>query len=196
MMDLPQKQIVAILFAGGEAVEIERIAQAIGADEETVVKYIPHIRDALEEAGMPLQVVRLEDRLQLCTTCEFAPVIREALELKRNTPLSQAALEVLAIIAYNQPVTRSLVEQIRGVDSSSVINSLVEKQLVEEAGRLELPGRPLSYRTTANFLRCFGLETLDKLPTLPSQEEETAEIPDDVLEGQVGFDDPWEKENE
>ena len=195
MMDLPQKQIVAILFAGGEAVEIERIAQAIGADEETVVKYIPHIRDALEEAGMPLQVVRLEDRLQLCTTCEFAPVIREALELKRNTPLSQAALEVLAIIAYNQPVTRSLVEQIRGVDSSSVINSLVEKQLVEEAGRLELPGRPLSYRTTANVLRCFGMETLDKLPTLPSQEE-TAEIPDDVLEGQVGFDDPWEKENE
>lgn len=188
MTDLPQKQILAILFAGGESVEIERVAQAIGADEETVIKYLPHIRDALADAGMPFDLLRLGDRLQLSTAPEFAPVIREALELRRAVPLSQAALEVLAVIAYNQPVTRGFVEQVRGVDSSGVVNSLLEKQLIEEAGRLELPGRPISYQTTPNFLRCFGLESLDKLPALPSAEEEIEELPPDVLEGQVGFD--------
>lgn len=190
MTDLPQKQILAILFAGGEAVELERIAQAISGDVETVVKYIPHLRDELEESGMPFELLRLGDRLQLSTQSAFAPVIRAALELRRNIPLSQAALEVLAIIAYNQPVTRAFIEQVRGVDSAGVVNSLLEKALVEEAGRLELPGRPISYKTTTNFLRCFNLEALDKLPSLPDAEEE--ELPPDVLEGQVGFDDSEE----
>lgn len=188
MIDLAQKQILSILFAGGEAVEIDRIAQAIGADPDTVVKYVPHIRDALQDAGIPFELLRLGDKLQLCTQSEFAPVVRAALELRRNIPLSQAALEVLAIIAYNQPVTRAFVEQVRGVDSSGVVNSLLEKELVEEAGRLELPGRPLSYRTTANFLRCFGLESIEKLPALPSGEPDVLpDSPDDLLEGQVGF---------
>ena len=188
MIDLPQKQILSILFAGGEAVEIERIAQAIGADGDTVIRYIPHIRDALEDAGVPFNVLRLGDKLQLATLPEFAPVIREALELRRNIPLSQAALEVLAVIAYNPPVTRSFIEQVRGVDSSGVVNSLLEKELVEEAGRLDLPGRPIAYKTTSNFLRCFGLESLEKLPALPGSGDEEAELlPDDVLEGQVAF---------
>ncbi len=189
MIDAAQKQILAILFAGGEAVEIERIAQAIGADEETVVKYIPHIKDTLEETQLPFEVLRLGDKLQLCTAAEYAPVIRAALELRRNIPLSQAALEVLAVIAYNQPVTRAFIEQVRGVDSSGVVNSLLEKLLIEEAGRLELPGRPLSYKTTSNFLRCFGLESLEQLPELPSAEEDREELPEGVLEGQVIFDD-------
>ena len=194
MIDQAQKQIFSILFAGGEAVEVSRIAAAIGADEETVLKYLPHLRDTLEEAGIPLRVLALEDRLQLATEPEFAPVIREALELRRATPLSQAALEVLAIVAYNQPVTRAFIEQVRGVDSSGVVNSLVEKELVEEAGRLELPGRPISYRTTSNFLRCFGLESLDGLPTVPEGAEELDELPEDVLEGQVGFDELGEED--
>ena len=194
MIDLPQKQILAILFAGGDPVEISRIAQAIGADEETVTRYLPHLRDLLEDAGMPFEVLQLEDKLQLCTTADFAPVIREALELRKSIPLSQAALEVLAVIAYNQPVTRAFVEQVRGVDSSGVINSLIEKQLVEEAGRLELPGRPISYRTTAHFLRCFGLENLDELPALPSAEEPEP-LPVGVLEGQVAFEEIVEPEN-
>ncbi len=172
MMDLPQKQILAILFAGGDAVETARIAQAIGTDTQTVLHAIPLMRDSLEAAGMPYEILQLDDRLQLCTAADFAPVIREALELRRKIPLSQAALEVLAVIAYNQPVTRAFIEQVRGVDSSGVVNSLIEKQLVEEAGRLDLPGRPISYRTTSNFLRCFGLETLDELPELPSEKEE------------------------
>lgn len=193
MIDLHQKQILAILFAGGDAVEIPRVAQALGCDEETVIKYIPHIRDALEESGMPFVILRLGDKLQLSTAHDYAPVIREALEFRRNIPLSQAALEVLAIIAYNQPVTRAFIEQVRGVDSAGVVNSLAEKVLIEEAGRLELPGRPISYKTTANFLRCFGLDGLDKLPALPSAEEELVQLPEDVLEGQVIFDETADK---
>ena len=103
---------------------------------------------------------------------EYAAVMREALEVKNNTPLSQAALEVLAIIAYNQPVTKSFVEQIRGVDSSSVVNSLVAKGLVQEMGRLEIPGRPISYGTTEHFLRCFGMQSIETLPKIPQPQEQ------------------------
>ena len=187
MIDLIQKQILAILFAGGDAVELSRVAQAVGADEETVERLLPGLRGELDDAGMPFELLRLGDRLQLATRAGFAPVIREALELRRNIPLTQAALEVLAVIAYNQPVTRAFIEQVRGVESSGVVNSLIDKALVEEAGRLELPGRPIAYRTTANFLRCFGLSSLDELPTVPSGEEEALPVPDDVLEGQVAF---------
>jgi segregation and condensation protein B len=174
MIDLPHKQIFSVLFAAGEPVETARVAQAIGADEETVLRYLPALQGSLDQAGIPLQILRLGDRLQLSTLEAFAPVIQDALALRRNIPLSQAALEVLAVAAYNQPVTRALIEQVRGVDSSGVVNSLIEKQLLEEAGRLELPGRPLSYRTTPHFLRTFGLESLEQLPPLPGTEDGTA----------------------
>lgn len=174
MIDLPHKQIFSVLFAAGEPVETARVAQAIGADEETVLRYLPALQGSLDQAGIPLQILRLGDRLQLSTLEAFAPVIQDALALRRNIPLSQAALEVLAVAAYNQPVTRALIEQVRGVDSSGVVNSLIEKQLLEEAGRLDLPGRPLSYRTTPHFLRTFGLESLEQLPPLPATEDGTA----------------------
>ena len=166
--------VAAVLFAAGEPVETARVAQAIGADEETVLRYLPALQGSLDQAGIPLQILRLGDRLQLSTLEAFAPVIQDALALRRNIPLSQAALEVLAVAAYNQPVTRALIEQVRGVDSSGVVNSLIEKQLLEEAGRLDLPGRPLSYRTTPHFLRTFGLESLEQLPPLPGTEDGTA----------------------
>lgn len=175
MLDQDQKHILAILFAGGEAVEVGRVSEAIGVDAETVVSHLPRLREALEESGMPFELLCLDGRLQLCTAAEYAPVIQKALELRRNQPLSQAALEVLAIIAYNQPVTRSFVEQVRGVDSSGVVTSLQEKGLIEEAGRLELPGRPISYKTTANFLRCFGMESIEQLPKLPNADSEPLE---------------------
>ena len=157
MINPLQKQILAILFAGGDAVEISRVAQAVETEPEMVVKWVP----------MPFELLELDGKLQLCTAPEYAPVIQKALELRRNQPLSQAALEVLAIVAYNQPVTRSFVEQIRGVDSSGVVTSLEEKGLVEDAGRLELPGRPIAYKPTAHFLRCFGLDNNGQLPKLP-----------------------------
>ena len=105
----------------------------------------------------------------MCTNPDFADYIKKALEIKKNIPLSQAAMEVLAIIAYNQPATKSFVEQVRGVESSQIVNNLVEKGLVEEAGRLDVPGRPISYKTSINFLLCFGLSGLDKLPPLPDE---------------------------
>ena len=110
--------------------------------------------------------------MQLCSRADYFDYVRKILELKRNAPLSQAAFEVLAVIAYNQPVTKSVVEQVRGVDCSGVIYSLCEKGLIEEKGRLELPGRPLVYGTTDNFLRCFSMRSLGDLPPLPQDNEE------------------------
>ncbi|MBR5011510.1 MAG: SMC-Scp complex subunit ScpB, partial [Clostridia bacterium] len=106
---------------------------------------------------------------QLSTKKEYAPYIKKVFDIKRKTPLSQAALEVLAVVAYNQPVTKAFIEQVRGVDCSAVITTLTEKELIEERGRLELPGRPLLYGTTKNFLRCFGVSDLSELPQLPNE---------------------------
>ena len=133
---------------------------------------------------------------QMVSAKKFAPEIRKVMDLRRNTPLSQAALEVLAVVAYNQPVTKAFVEQVRGVDCSGVLGSLTTKGLVEEKGRLELPGRPLLYGTTENFLRCFNLESIENLPPLPesdktdnsdekSEEEKSKENNNDVENTEV-----------
>lgn len=159
-----QKKVFAVLFAAGEPLEGARLAEALGLGEREVREQADGIAVWLDETDLPLELRRLDKSYQLCTRSIYAGEIRKALELRRNTPLTPAALEVLAIIAYNQPVTRGFVEQVRGVDSSSVVTSLVEKGLVEEAGRLELPGRPVAFRTTAAFLRSFGLDSLDDLP--------------------------------
>lgn len=169
----------AVLFASGEPVEIDRFCQIFEIDDETVVKVMDMLGDRYEQMGSSVKLVRLGFSYQLCTKKEYAEYIRTALDLRRRTPLSQAALEVLAVIAYNQPVTRAYVEQVRGVDCSGVVSTLVEKGLLEEKGRLELPGRPLLYGTTANFLRCFGLKGLDDLPEVPR--DETLEDPNGQL---------------
>ena len=155
----------------------ERLSDVLGVDKATVHRLAGDLMEQLEAGDGALRIVRLEDKYQMCTKPRFAGVIRSAMDMRRNVPLSPAAMEVLAIVAYNQPVTRAFVEQIRGVDSSSAVNSLVVRDLVEEAGRLELPGRPIAYRTTANFLRCFGLQSLDDLPdiTAAAQAQEQLE---------------------
>lgn len=158
--------ILAVLFASGEPLETARLAEALELKCLEVQKLCSNIADYFNQQQSPFELRRLEDAYQLCTRIQYAPIIRQVLEIRRNAPLSSAALEVLAIIAYNQPVSRGFVEQVRGVDSSSIIVSLVDKGLVEEAGRMNLPGRPLSYRTTACFLRCFGLASLDELPSV------------------------------
>ena len=160
----------AILFAAGEPVEIEKFSEIFEIDNETVESIMDMLSVRLDESGSAIKLVRLDFSYQLCTRKEFAENIRAVLDLRRKAPLSQAALEVLAVIAYNQPVTKAYVEQVRGVDCSGVVSTLVEKGLLEEKGRLELPGRPLLYGTTANFLRCFGLKSLDELPDVPSDE--------------------------
>ncbi len=169
------KAAEAVLFASGESISIERIAEVFEITKKEALKLMDEVIAHIENADLGFSVLRLDDSFQIATKAEFAPYIKAALDLKRRVPLSTAALEVLAVIAYNQPVTKSFVEQVRGVDCTSVISSLVEKELIEERGRLELPGRPLLYGTTKNFLRCFSLSSLDELPALPNKEADYVE---------------------
>ncbi|MBR5134602.1 MAG: SMC-Scp complex subunit ScpB [Clostridia bacterium] len=164
--------VEAILFASGEPMSVARIAQAMETDEETVARLCEDLRHEYEMRKGGIRLVQLDDAYQFCTAQSSADVVRTALDIRRNTPLSQAALEVLAVIAYNQPVTKAFVEQVRSVDCGAVIQGLMLKGLVEERGRLELPGRPLLYGTTAGFLRSFGLQSLDDLPPLPEEEQQ------------------------
>lgn len=165
-----QATLEAVLFAVGEPIEISKLSQSLEIDEETLTSALRNLSANLEERNSGLCLLRLDDKYQLCTKSDFAPEIRKVLEVKKNAPLSNAAFEVLAIIAYNQPVTKSFVEQIRGVDCSGVMASLCQKSLIEEKGRLDLPGRPLIYGTTPEFLRCFCISSLDELPSLPSDD--------------------------
>ncbi len=169
-----QAAVEAVLFASGEPVEISRLSEVLEADSEQLVSIAENIAAMLDENGSGLCLLRLGDTLQLCSRSEYAPYIRSILDLKRNTPLSSAAFEVLAIVAYNQPVTKSFIEHVRGVDCSAVISTLSLRGLIEEKGRLDLPGRPLLYGTTPDFLRCFCVSDLDELPPLPEKTQEQA----------------------
>lgn len=168
-----ESMLEAVLFAAGEPIEIERLAQALEIDELILEQILENLKAKYEENDSGIRLLKLENKYQLCTAIEFANEVRKVLEVKKNTPLSQAAFEVLAIIAYNQPVTKSFVEQIRGVDCSGVISTLCQRKLIEERGRLELPGRPLVYGTTADFLRCFCISSISELPKLPENNDET-----------------------
>ena len=161
--------IQAVLFASGDPVEASRLAKLFSVNTGVIENLIDTINDDYE--SLPFQILKLGGSYQMVSRPEHADIIRQALEAKHNAPLSQAAMEVLAIIAYNQPVTRNFIEQIRGTDSSSVVSSLVSKGLVAEAGRLEIPGRPIAYETTATFLRSFGMKNIEALPKIPQREE-------------------------
>ena len=178
MADLNIKAAIeAILFASGSSVETKRIAQALEITEEQTEEHISALIDDYNSTNRGITIIKLDDSYQMVSCKEYAPQIRTVMDLRRNTPLSQAALEVLAVVAYNQPVTKAFVEQVRGVDCSGVIGSLTAKGLVEEKGRLELPGRPLLYGTTENFLRCFNINSLEELPPLPETENEETDKP-------------------
>lgn len=167
--------IEAILFSSGVPVEVERISQALFVPAEKVCAVCDALKVEYEHDERGFRVIRLKDSYQMCTVEKYAESICAVMDLKRNAPLSQAAMEVLAVIAYNQPVTKAFVEQVRGVDCSSVVSGLVSRQLIEEKGRLELPGRPLLYGTTDNFLRCFNISSPDELPPLPSPDADDEE---------------------
>jgi len=184
------RAIEAVLFASGEPVAADKLAEVLDIDTETVIALCAKLADNLDDSGSSLEIIRTEDKFQLCTRSQYAPYIRAALELKRNTPLSPAAMEVLAIIAYNEPVTRNLVERVRGVDCSGVISSLLQKGLIEEKGRLDLPGRPMQYKTSSLFLRCFGIESLAELPRLPDDKRDS-----DQLYGQMSVEEAIEADN-
>lgn len=162
----------AVLFSVGEPIELERIAAALEIEAESAEQLLMNLSASLDERDSGICLLKLGSKYQLSSRAQFAPQIRSVLEVKRNAPLSQAAFEVLAVIAYNQPVTKSFVEQVRGVDCSGVIATLCQKKLVEEKGRLDLPGRPLLYGTTPEFLRCFSVSSLEELPELPNHDAE------------------------
>lgn len=168
-------RLEAMLFACGDPVEAARLADVLELDVESVTKMLASLGDSYEERESGLRLIRIDGKYQLCTREEYGQDVRKLLEIKKNTPLSQAAFEVLAIIAYNKTVTKSFIEQIRGVDCSGSISNLVQKGLIEEKGRLDLPGRPLVYGTTDRFLRCFSISSLDELPDLPQTDEENKE---------------------
>ena len=158
--------IEAILFAAGYPVKYAKIAEVLGLDEHNTKTIIEHMCAAYnsEKSKHGLTLLMFDETCQFCTKEQYAPYIREALGIRRGGNLSASSMEVLAVVAYNQPVTRSFVDQVRGVDSSYAFNSLIDKALIEACGRLDAPGRPMLYVTTEKFLRVFGLQSLSELP--------------------------------
>ncbi len=165
MEDL-QRAIEAILFAAGEPVECARLAMAIEQDEKDVRKAADALADRLAFERRGIRILRLEDSYQMVSSGEMADYITKALETRKPPKLSASQLEALTIVAYYQPATKAMVEQIRGVDSAYSIGALLNKKLIEDAGRLNVPGRPILYKTTPNFLRTFGLNSLEELPAI------------------------------
>ena len=162
--------IEAILFAAGDPVPASRIALVIGEQTQTIISAAKELAAAYEENRCGMRLVQMNDLLQLCSAPEYADFIRRALEQRKPPKLSQPALEVLTIIAYYQPTTRAYIDQVRGVDSSYTVGLLLERGLIEECGRLQVPGRPRLYRTTKKFLRDFHLGSLEELPEMPGLE--------------------------
>ena len=173
-MDLDVKElesaIEGILFASGEPVGIDRICVALDLDKPTAELVLQRLQDYYSYERRGVRLLRMEDSYQLCSAPEYGDQIRKAFEIRKPAKLSQPALEVLTIIAYYQPTTRAYVDQIRGVDSSYTVGLLLDRHLIEECGRLQVPGRPRLYRTTQAFLRAFHLDSLEDLPQLPGLE--------------------------
>ena len=172
--------IEAILFAAGFPVTNEKMAEACEITREELLALLDS--DAFAYEGRGIRLIRFSDSCQLCTNELYESVVKTALGMRHGGALSNSAMETLAIIAYNQPVTKSFIEQVRGVDSSYAVTTLCEKQLIEVVGRLDVPGKPNLYATTETFLRCFGLSSLEELPKTEVLEatagEENAEAPE------------------
>ena len=161
-----QRAIEAILFAAGERVETSRLSMALETDENEIIAAADALADELAFERRGIRILKLESGYQMVSSGEMADYVTKALETRKPPKLSSSQLEALTIIAYYQPATKAMVEQIRGVDSSYSISALMNKKLIEEAGRLNVPGRPIQYRTTPDFLRTFGFSTLEELPPI------------------------------
>lgn len=185
-----QRILEAILFAAGEPVEISRLAASVEVDEADIVSAVDALANELAFNRRGIRILRLERGYQMVSSGEMADYVTKTLETRKPPRLSSSQLETLTIIAYYQPATKAMVEQIRGVDSSYSVSALMNKKLIEEAGRLNVPGRPILYRTTPDFLRTFGLSSLEELPEIekvnlgePIQEEIT-EVTQGTVESQ------------
>lgn len=168
--------IEAVLFTMGDSVQTEHLAKAIEQDEETTKKIIHNMMDRYQKEDRGIKIIELEDAFQMCTKAEMYEVLITVAKQPKKQILTDVLLETLSIVAYKQPVTRLEVEKIRGVKSDHAVNKLVEYGLIEELGRLDAPGRPLLFGTTEEFLRRFGVQSLDELPVLdPEKIEEFKE---------------------
>lgn len=163
-----QSILEAVLFAAGDAVELEKLADIVDVDKKSLREILKKMMDSYNFERRGLHIIQLEDSYQMCTRGEYHDYVAMLAEPRRKQSLSNAAIEVLAIVAYKQPVTRSMIEQIRGVNCDYVVNRLIERNLIEEKGRLDAPGRPILFGTTQEFLRCFGVARLDDLPEFDS----------------------------
>ena len=163
--------VEAMLFAYAEPIGADKLAQALQMPVSSVEPVLEELRTRYAREDSGLCLLHLNTHWQLATKADFAEPIRRVLDTRRSVPLGPAAMETLTVIAYNQPVSRAFIEQVRGVDSSSSVSGLLQKGLIEEAGRLDLPGHPVSFRTTDVFLRCFGLSSLADLPPVRGEQE-------------------------
>ncbi len=170
MSDL-NSALEAVLFAAGDSVSIARLSLILGIDETDIEACAKELQYVYEKEQRGMRILRLEDKLQMCSAPEYAGLISKILEQRKPPMLSQPALETLAVVAYFQPVTRAYIEQVRGVDSSYTVSMLCERGLIEECGRLDVPGRPAVFRTTDVFLRTMGISKLEQLPPLPEMSE-------------------------
>ena len=188
----------AILFAAGEPVKLARLSLILETDEEELGAAAAELKERYEREGRGMRILRLDDKLQMCSAPEYAPLITKALEQRKPPMLSQPALETLAITAYFQPVTRAYIDRVRGVDSSYTVGVLTERGLIEVCGHLEAPGRPALFRTTDVFLRTMGISDLSQLPPLPDMtngegmeklQKAIDELQNAVTPGQISLED-------
>lgn len=176
-----QRAVEAILFASGERIEVSRLAVALEVDPKDIIEAADALANQLAFERRGIRILKLEDGYQMVSSGEMADYVTKALETRKPPKLSSSQLETLTIVAYYQPATKAMVEQIRGVDSAYSVAALLSKKLIEEAGRLNVPGRPIQYKTTPNFLRTFGIESLEELPPIEKVnfgQEETVAQPD------------------
>ena len=157
----------AVLFAAGESVPVDRLSLVFAVEQDEILQAAKELSEEYDTQKRGIRLLRMDNRLQLCSAPEYAQLIIKTLEQRKPPMLSQSALEALAIVAYYQPVTRAVIEKMRGVDSSYTISALQERGLIQACGKLEVPGRPTLYSTTDAFLRVMGIETLQQLPPLP-----------------------------
>lgn len=185
------KSAEAIIFAGGDGVSPRSLTEILEIDEKRLKYIIETLKEKYNVPSSGVKLVVNEENICLVTDEDVADIVKSALSIKKSAPLSAAAMETLAIIAYNQPVSRAFIEQVRGIDSTSSVQTLITKGLVEEAGRLDIPGHPLSYRTTGVFLRSFGLDSLSQLPKIKSDKSREIEgqiSAEEIIDGESQVD--------
>ena len=182
-----QAIIEAVLFAAGDAVELERLADIVDVDKRSLREILKKMMDDLSYERRGIQIIRMEDSYQMCTRGEYYAYVSRLADPPRKQNLSPAALEVLAIVAYKQPVTRSSIEHIRGVNCDYIVNRLIERNFIEEKGRLDAPGRPILFGTTQHFLRSFGVESLSDLPDFDSYGQTVEDTEQIEMEGVIEY---------